>query len=81
MNKSIDHNEDEMETTISQEDKSEILTNLEYICKSTKLITEALSNGCDIAQLPNGDVMITETRIVHMYYTWDKIKEKMTRIS
>ena len=62
-------------------DKSEILTDVEYICKSTKLITDSLRNGCDIAQLPNGDVMVTEVKVVHMHYTWDSGKNKMTRLS
>lgn len=81
MNNAIDLTDAEVDEEFSAEDKTDILTDLEYICKSTKLITEALRNGCDIAQLPNGDVMITETKVVHMYYTWDKTKEKMTRVS
>lgn len=81
MNNSINISQNEIDEASSSCDKTDILTNLEYICKSTKLITEALRNGCDIAQLPNGDVMITETKVVHMYYTWDKSKEKMTRVS
>ena len=62
-------------------DETDILNNVEYICKSTKLITEALRNGCDIAQLPNGDVLVTETKVVHMHYVWSKEKEKMIRLS
>ena len=62
-------------------DSSEILNNVEYICRSTKLITDSLRNGCDIAQLPNGDVMVTETKIVHMHYVWSKEKNKMVRLS
>lgn len=59
----------------------ETLTNVEYICKSTKLISDSLRNGCDIAQLPNGDVMVTETKVVHMHYVWNKEKGKMVRLS
>ena len=69
-------------TTTNQEaDNTEILTNVEYICKSTRLISDSLRNGCDIAQLPNGDVMVTETKIVHMHYSWNKEKRKMMRLS
>ncbi|MGV2333167.1 MAG UNVERIFIED_CONTAM: DUF2671 domain-containing protein [Planctomycetaceae bacterium] len=57
------------------------LTDIDYICKSTTLITESLRNGKDIAQLPNGDIIVTERKIVHLHYTWDPIKAKMTRIS
>jgi hypothetical protein len=60
---------------------SDILNNVEYICRSTQLITDALRNGCDIAQLPNGDVMVTETKVVHMHYVWNKDKGKMVRLS
>jgi len=69
-------------TTQTQEaDDTEILTNVEYICKSTKLISDSLRNGCDIAQLPNGDVVVTETKVVHMHYVWNKEKGKMIRLS
>jgi glucose/arabinose dehydrogenase len=57
------------------------LTDIDYICKSTTLITESLRNGKDIAQLPNGDIIVTERKIVHLHYTWDIPKGKMVRIS
>ncbi len=57
------------------------LTDIDYICKSTTLITESLRNGKDIAQLPNGDIIVTERKIVHLHYTWDPAKAKMVRIS
>jgi len=57
------------------------LTDIDYICKSTTLITESLRNGKDIAQLPNGDIIVTERKIVHLHYTWDSAKGKMVRIS
>lgn len=61
--------------------EDQILTDVQYICKSTTLITDSLRNGNDIAQLPNGDIMVTEVKVVHMHYTWDKDKCKMIRIS
>lgn len=57
------------------------LTDIDYICKSTTLITDSLRNGKDIAQLPNGDIIVTERKIVHLHYTWDASKAKMVRIS
>ena len=57
------------------------LTDIDYICKSTALITESLRSGKDIAQLPNGDIIVTERKIVHLHYTWDIVKGKMVRIS
>lgn len=63
------------------EDGPDPLTDIDYICKSTTLITESLRNGKDIAQLPNGDIIVTERKIVHLHYTWDASKGKMVRIS
>lgn len=62
-------------------DGADPLTDIDYICKSTTLITESLRNGKDIAQLPNGDIIVTERKIVHLHYTWDASKGKMVRIS
>lgn len=65
----------------TEDNNAHLLDNIEYICKSTKLITDSLRNGCDVAQFPNGDVMITETKVVHMHYSWDADKKKMVRLS
>ncbi len=69
------------ETDREELDEINTLTDINYICKSTSLITESLRNGKDIAQLPNGDIVITERKIVHQHYTWDPAKAKMVRIS
>ena len=81
MTDKIDITDKNIATKVQENNVPEILTNVEYICKSTKLISESLRNGCDIAQLPNGDVMVTETKIVHMHYVWSKEKNKMVRLS
>lgn len=60
---------------------SQILTDLKYICKSTSLITDSLQKGFDVAQLPNGDIIITEVKTINIQYAWDKNKQKMVRIS
>lgn len=90
-NKIKDHEDNESESKQSigiesNEDEDgaqsrDPLTDIDYICKSTTLITESLRNGKDIAQLPNGDIIVTERKIVHLHYTWDPIKGKMVRIS
>lgn len=58
-----------------------ILSDIKYICKSTSLITESLRNGCDVAQFPNGDLVITEVKTISTQYIWDKNKEKLIRSS
>lgn len=59
----------------------EVLTDLRYICKSTPLITESLQKGLDVAQMPNGDIIVTEIKTVNTQYSWDRNKGKMVRLS
>ena len=68
------------------ENKKEVSTNdnfsdIKYICVSTSLIVESLQKGLDIAQLPNGDVIVTEVKTVNTHYSWDKNKQRMVKIS
>lgn len=62
-------------------DYNEILSDVRYICKSSNLITESLRRGCDVAQLPNGDIIITEVKTINTQYTWDKDKRRLIRSS
>jgi hypothetical protein len=59
----------------------DLLSDIKYICKSSSLITESLQRGCDVAQLPNGDIIITEVKTINTQYTWDKNKGRMVRSS
>ena len=52
---------------------------IHYVCSATSLISESLNNGCDVAQLSNGDLIVTEIKVVHTSYTWDPIKRKMIK--
>ncbi len=66
----------------SQEtDKKEynIFNDIEYICRSTIIIQEALSKGCDVAQMPNGDIIITEVKIINNYYSWNSATKKLMK--
>jgi hypothetical protein len=45
--------------------ENNIFLDLQYICKTTPLITESLRDGYDVAQLPNGDIVVTEVKTVH----------------
>jgi hypothetical protein len=58
-----------------------LFDDIKYICNSTGLITESLQKGFDVAQLPNGDIIVTEIKVVNVQYSWDKVKQKMVRIS
>jgi hypothetical protein len=52
-------------------DQTDILQNLQYICKSSGIITSALREGKDVAQLPNGDIIVTEIRVINTQYKWN----------
>lgn len=72
---------DTLEDSKAQEDDGEIFSDIRYICNSTNLIYGALQKGFDIAQLPNGDVIVTEIKTVNVHYTWDKNKKKMVKVN
>ena len=58
----------------------DIFSDIKYICGSTSLIVESLQKGLDIAQLPSGDVIVTEVKTVNTHYSWDKNKQRMVKI-
>ena len=63
------------------EDSKDIFSDLKYICNSTSLIVESLQRGLDVAQLPSGDVIVTEVKTVNTQYSWDANKQRMVKIS
>ena len=69
-----------IQTEDSNQEK-DIFSDIKYICNSTSLIVNSLQKGLDVAQLPNGDVIITEVRTINTQYGWSDTKKKMIRIS
>lgn len=65
----------------TNEDMKDIFSNLKYICNSTSLIVESLQVGLDVAQLPSGDVIVTEVKTINTQYSWDEAKQRMVKIS
>ena len=65
----------------TNEDKKDIFSNLKYICNSTSLIVESLQRGLDVAQLPSGDVIVTEIKTINTQYSWDEAKQRMVKVS
>lgn len=65
----------------TNEGKKDIFSDLKYICNSTSLIVESLQRGLDVAQLPSGDVIVTEVKTVNTQYSWDELKQRMVKIS
>jgi hypothetical protein len=60
-------------------ENDDVISDIRYICKSCSLITESLQKGCDVMQLPNGDIIITEMKPVTFQYSWDAKKGKLVR--
>jgi hypothetical protein len=61
------------------QENEDVLTDIKYICKTSGLITESLQRGCDVAQLPNGDIIVSEVKTVNTQYSWDSEKNRMIR--
>jgi hypothetical protein len=51
----------------------------EYFDLSFQFMKDALRKGCDVAQLPNGDMMVTEMKVVTYRYRWDETKQRFER--
>lgn len=61
------------------EQDADIMDDVRYISKSCSLITESLQKGCDVMQMPNGDIIITEMKAITFHYTWDAKKGALQR--
>lgn len=60
-------------------EEKDLMSDVRYVCKSCSLITESLQKGCDVMQMPNGDIIVTELKTVVFQYTWDDKKGKLVR--
>ncbi len=58
-----------------------ITNDINYIRKSSVLVNEALQKGAYIMQMTNGDVHVTETKVVTYKYEWNKEKGRFERAS
>ena len=61
--------------------EADIFSDIKYICQSTNIISDFLQRGCDVAQMSNGDIIITEVKVVSTQYAWEPVKQKMIRAS
>ncbi len=50
---------------------AELMANPEYLRHSSSVINEALKDGFDVLQLPNGDIVTTGTKTIVNTYVWD----------
>lgn len=61
------------------ENIDDVMSDMRYISRSCSLITDALQKGCDVMQLPNGDIIISELKTITFQYTWDNKRGKLVR--
>lgn len=57
----------------------DLMANPEYLRHSSTIINDALKEGFDVLQLPNGDIVTTGTKIITNTYRWDAAKGKLSR--
>ncbi len=58
---------------------SDLMANPEYLRHSSSIINDALKDGFDVLQLPNGDIVTTGTKIITNTYAWDAGKSKLVK--
>lgn len=58
---------------------SDLMANPEYLRHSSTIINDALKEGFDVLQLPNGDIVTTGTKIVTNNFVWDASKGKLVK--
>ncbi len=58
---------------------SDLMANPEYLRHSSSVINDALKDGFDVLQLPNGDIVATGTKTIVNTFTWDKAKKKLVK--
>jgi hypothetical protein len=69
-------NNQDLEPLETEEDY--VLNDLDYIVEFTKM-TSVLRKGCDVMQLENGDSIVSQTKVVHTHYKWNRDKKKFVK--
>ena len=62
-----------------QNDLADLMSNPDYLRYSSSIINDALKEGFDVLQLPNGDIVTTGTKIITNTYVWDATKGTMSK--
>ena len=64
---------------LNDEVVSNLAKDMNYIKKSSTIVSDALQKGSDIMQLANGDILITEVKTVTYKYNWNINKGRFER--
>lgn len=62
------------------ESEADVFADPQYICKSSTLITSSLKRGAEVVQMPNGDVIISETRRITNQFHWNQDKKQFKKV-
>ena len=58
---------------------AELMANPEYLRHSSAIINDALKEGFDVLQLPNGDIVTTGTKTIVNTYVWDEANARLDK--
>lgn len=58
---------------------AELMSNPDYLRYSSTVINEALKDGFDVLQLPNGDIVATGTKTIVNTYVWDAENNRLEK--
>lgn len=71
-----------IETADKDDDEtSRLARDINYIRKSSSLISDALQKGFDVMQTADGDIVITEIKTITYRYHWQRASHKFERIT
>jgi hypothetical protein len=58
---------------------ADLMANPEYLRHSSSIINDALKEGFDVLQLPNGDIVTTGTKTIVNTYVWDAASSRLDK--
>lgn len=58
---------------------ADLMANPEYLRHSSSIINDALKDGFDVLQLPNGDIVTTGTKTIVNTFVWDASKGSLDK--
>ena len=69
----------EQSGSVNDDVVSNLAKDINYIRKSSVIVSDALQKGSDIMQLASGDILITEVKTVTYKYNWNNEKGRFER--
>ncbi len=76
---SLKASQEPRDMTTESSELADLMSTPEYLRHSSSIINEALKEGFDVLQMPNGDIVTTGTKIITNTYVWDAKKGTLTK--